>query len=235
MRNSWESRMPKSLQAIVRPLLSWGIWPLVGGGFFVLVLGGAGLFAGHGTIEAKGFCNTCHSAYYDAKEYTFNDKVGMKKPSGVLSGCAECHPQPYAEFKKSVHFTTSKSERRPGCTNCHTEPHSIYSWYNYMYWQPEEWKKVQLSIHDEQAWEQRTRPDLAGKSRAKFIKSDSNGCRGCHDFAAIEPTRKRGKRAHQDAKEKGRTNCIACHYNLVHKEAPLTQAFSQAIKELGAE
>lgn len=44
------------------------------------------------------------------------------------------------------------------------------------------------------------------------------------------PTRKRGERAHEDAIKKGKTNCIAGHYTLVHKEAPLTPGFSEAIK-----
>ena len=64
-----------------------------------------------------------------------------------------------------------------------------------------------------------------------MLGEDSQTCRTCHNFDAIAPSRKRGERAHADAKQKNNTNCIACHYNLVHKEAPLTPAFTQAIKE----
>lgn len=77
------------------------------------------------------------------------------------------------------------------------------------------------------------RTRMAEKARLKMLNEDSHTCRSCHNFDAIAPTRKRGERAHADAKQKGRTNCIACHYNLVHKEAPLTERFSQAIKGFG--
>lgn len=42
-----------------------------------------------------------------------------------------------------------------------------------------------------------------------------------------------GEIAHEDAIRKGRTNCIACHDNLVHDEAPLADRFSQVIKGFG--
>lgn len=191
----------------------WGIAAVAG----VVCLLAAGLFVTHGTIEAKGFCATCHTAYYDPGEYAFNDKVGMKKPSGVLTGCAECHPQPYAEFKRTVHFDTAKKERRPGCTNCHTEPHSVLRWYDYMYWQPEAWKKVQLSIQDERLWEGEVRPDLAGKARQQFVASDSGACRGCHSVAA--KTWRPDIKAHVQAVASKET-CIKCHFNLVHAAVP---------------
>jgi nitrate/TMAO reductase-like tetraheme cytochrome c subunit len=192
----------------------WGVALLVGVVFVIL---GGGIFIKHGTIEAQGFCNTCHVTYYDAKEYAFNDKVGVKKPSGVLTGCAECHPQPYAEFKKSAHFETQKVERRPGCSNCHTEPHSVLNWYDYMYWQPDVWKRVQLSIRDNDVWEKEVRPHLAGMARAKFVKSDSSACRGCHNEAA--KTWRTDIKMHKKALETKET-CIKCHFNLVHAEVP---------------
>lgn len=197
-----------------RMLPVWGIALLAVAAVFVL---GTGLFASHGTIEANGFCNVCHTAYYDAKEYAFNDKVGMRKPTGVLTGCAECHPQPYAEFKKSVHFETGKVDRRPGCTNCHTEPHSVFRWYDYMYWAPDAWKKVQLSLQDERIWEQEVRPGQAAAARAQFVKSDSAACRGCHSAAA--KTLRADIKAHKKAAETKET-CIKCHFNLVHAEVP---------------
>src|ERR1035437_3846118 len=147
----------------------WMIGAVLAG--LVIILGG-GLFLSHGTVEAQNFCNTCQTAYYDNKEYAFNDKVGMKKPSGMLTGCAECHPQPYAEFKKSAHFETKRLDRRPGCPNCHNDVHSVFNWYRFMYWQPVAWKKVQLSINDNVLWENEVRPKLAGKARMEFVQSD---------------------------------------------------------------
>ena len=198
-----------------KPRISGRVW-LIGVVLAgLLVLMGGGLFLTHGTVESRSFCGTCHTAYYDSKEYAFNDKVGMKKPSGILTGCAECHPQPYAEYKKSAHFETTLSDRRPGCTNCHNNIHSVFTWYRFMYWQPPEWKKVQLSIQDNGLWESEVRPNLAGKARAEFVHSDSRACRDCHTAAA--KTFRPDIKAHQQASKSGET-CVKCHFNLVHAE-----------------
>ncbi len=174
----------------------------------------------HGTVEADGFCDVCHTRYYDPSEYSFNDKVGMEKPKGVLTGCAECHPQPYREYKESPHFDTDLEERRPGCTNCHTKPHTLFQWLKYMYYSPPEWERVQLSLHDDTFWEEKVRPDLAMKARKALVVSKSKPCKDCH-----LKTFKRNIKAHKKAL--GRVNddigeviCVGCHFNFVHGEAP---------------
>jgi nitrate/TMAO reductase-like tetraheme cytochrome c subunit len=192
----------------------WLIGAMLAGLFVIL---GGGLFLSHGTLEAENFCNTCHTAYYDSKEYAFNDKVGMRKPSGVLTGCAECHPQPYAEFKKSAHFETKLSERRPGCANCHNDVHSVFAWYRFMYWQPAAWKKVQASINDNALWNGEVRPRLAGMARTGFLQSESRPCRDCHNLDA--KTFRPNIKAHKQAAKSGET-CIRCHFNLVHADVP---------------
>ncbi len=146
--------------------------------------------------------------------------------------CISCHSMSayvYEEFKTSKHYT-SASGVRPQCGSCHVAKRFWPAVYDHM-----------MGTHDLIAefshdW---TKPEnfeakrskMAEKARLKMLGENSDTCRSCHNFEAIAPTRKRGERAHEDAKKKGKTNCIACHYNLVHKEAPLTPAFSQAIKE----
>lgn len=145
--------------------------------------------------------------------------------------CVSCHSMGayvYEEFKKSKHFTNA-SGVRPECGQCHVSKR---------FW-PAVWDHM-MGTHDliaeyshdwtrTEVFEAR-RTRMAEKARLKMLDEDSHTCRECHKFDAIVPTRKRGERAHNDARQKGNTNCIACHYNLVHAEAPLTQAFSQAIK-----
>ena len=179
-----------------------------GGLFFLLLL----LFMmTHGTIEAKGFCNFCHRAYYDVDEYAFNEKVGMKKPSGMLVGCAECHPQPYKEFKESPHFDTDMEDMRPGCSNCH-EPHSFFKWLKYMYYSPPEWERVQLSLHDNTLWEEEVMPDLAIKARKTFVVNKSKVCKQCH----LPPDFKKDVDKHKEALAEADYNvekvkCKKCH------------------------
>ena len=44
----------------------------------------------------------------------------------------------------------------------------------------------------------------------------------------IKPDRKRGQRQHAEAREKNIT-CIVCHYDLVHKSAPLSKEFDAVV------
>ncbi len=146
--------------------------------------------------------------------------------------CVSCHSMSayvYEELKKSKHYT-NPSGVRPECGQCHVAKR---------FW-PAVWDHM-MGTHDlisehrndwstPEAFDAR-RAKMAEKARLKLLDEDSHTCRECHKMEAIAPTRKRGERAHADAVKKGRTNCIACHYNLVHAEAPLTQAFSQAIKD----
>lgn len=187
-------------------------------GLLALVVIGTITFMGHGTIQSGGFCGFCHKAFYDPDEYAFNDKVKMEKPSGVLTGCAECHPQPYAEFKGSAHFETEKENLRPGCANCHA-PHSVFRWFRYMFYNPENWQRVRISIHDNSLWENEVRPDLAKKARLTFIQNQSKLCKDCHlknNNYNVEI--KRHKVEIEAAGSPEKVNCIKCHYNLVHNE-----------------
>ena len=187
--------------------------------------------AAHGTIEAKGFCDFCHTQYYDVDEYAFNDKVGMEKPSGVLVGCAECHPQPYREFKASPHFEADE-EKRPGCSNCH-EPHGFFAWYRYMYQSPPEWENVQLSLHDNLFWEEEVRPGLAMKARKALVVSGSKPCKVCH-LKTFKEKVKAHKRKLEELKGKPEDlNCIGCHYNFVHAEVPWDDKKEDIKKWLG--
>ncbi|MBE9536737.1 MAG: NapC/NirT family cytochrome c [Proteobacteria bacterium] len=185
-------------------------------GFLAVCAIGAVMFMSHGTIEAKGFCSFCHKAFYDPGEYAFNDKVKMEKPGGVLTGCAECHPQPYAEFKESAHFETEREALRPGCSNCH-EPHSVGTWAKYMFYNPVKWRKVRTSIHDNTLWEEEVRPALAAIAREKFVQNKSQACKDCH---IKNNNFKETISQHKKELKNGIDNvqCIKCHYNLVHNE-----------------
>jgi trimethylamine-N-oxide reductase cytochrome c-type subunit TorC len=145
--------------------------------------------------------------------------------------CISCHSMGayvYEEFKKSKHYLNA-SGVRPECGQCHVAKrfwhavwehakgtHDLIGEFSHDWTKPEVFESK--------------RPKMAEKARLEMLSEDSHTCRECHKMEAIVPTRKRGERAHEDAKQKGKTNCIACHYNLVHNEAPLTPAFSAAIK-----
>jgi len=64
--------------------------------------------------------------------------------------------------------------------------------------------------------------------RFRMLANDSKNCRTCHTMEAIRPEKKRGQRAHETAMEEG-LSCIICHYNIVHKEVPPSEAFDRVI------
>jgi cytochrome c-type protein NapC len=70
--------------------------------------------------------------------------------------------------------------------------------------------------------------EVANRVRMRMLANDSKNCRSCHVMAAIQPERKRGQRQHKEAREEGIT-CIACHYNLVHKDVSPSDEFEEAI------
>lgn len=148
--------------------------------------------------------------------------------------CISCHSMGayvYEEFKQSKHYTNA-SGARPECGQCHVAKRFWPAVYDHLMGTHDLVAEYSHDWSKPETFEAR-RSSMAEKARLKMYNEDSHTCRECHKMEAIAPTRKRGERAHEDAIKKGRTNCIACHYNLVHKEAPLTEKFSQAIKGFG--
>ena len=142
----------------------------------------------------------------------------MEKPSGVLVGCAECHPQPYREFMESPHFEADE-EKRPGCVNCH-EPHDFFTWFRYMYRSTPEWEDVQLGLHDNAYWEEEVRPGLAAKARKSFVVAKSKPCKDCHLKTFKKKVKAHKKKLAEVNDKPEELVCIGCHYNFVHAEVP---------------
>ncbi|MBI2239468.1 MAG: NapC/NirT family cytochrome c [Magnetospirillum gryphiswaldense] len=144
--------------------------------------------------------------------------------------CVSCHSMGayvYEEYKQSKHYQTA-SGVRPECGDCHvskrfwpavwdhvTGTHDLISEFTHDWTKPE--------VFEEQ------RGRMAEKVRLRMVAEDSSTCRSCHAMEAIKPQRARGQRAHEAAVKEGKT-CIACHYNLVHKEVPLSDPFTKAIQ-----
>lgn len=144
--------------------------------------------------------------------------------------CVSCHSMNayvYEEFMQSKHYQTA-SGVRPECGDCHvskrfwpavwdhmTGTHDLIAEFTHDWTKPEVFEAK--------------RAKMAEKVRLRLVAEDSATCRTCHVMEAIKPQRARGQRAHEAAVKEGKT-CIACHYNLVHKEVPLSEPFSKAIQ-----
>jgi nitrate/TMAO reductase-like tetraheme cytochrome c subunit len=182
----------------------WLALGLVGAGVVAGVLAMVGLEDVHIATSSTEFCTSCHS--------TMREFV-------------------YKELQQSRHYTNPNGVR-PSCGDCHVSHRVLHATWEHLLGAKDLFAQLTQDWSDPQRFESQ-RPRMAERARLHMLREDSHTCRHCHVMEAIAPTRKRGQRAHEDAIRKDRTNCIACHYNLVHKEAPLTERFSQAIKGFG--
>ena len=129
------------------------------------------------------------------------------------------------EFEESAHGKTATGVR-PQCADCHVSENLTAAMWDHFIGTRELIAFTVGGIDTVEAFEQ-VRAESADRVRMKMLASDSANCRGCHVMEAIKPERKRGQRQHAEALKNG-TTCIACHYNLVHKEVEPSERFLEA-------
>jgi len=131
-----------------------------------------------------------------------------------------------AELHEASHWTRP-SGVRAGCADCHVSKTLLGAYIDHVKGLRDLYATFVLGIDTVKEFEP-LRPELADRVRFRMLGNDSKNCRSCHTMSAIRPEKKRGQRAHQTAVEEGLT-CIICHYNLVHKEEPLSPAFEKVV------
>jgi cytochrome c-type protein NapC len=131
------------------------------------------------------------------------------------------------EFEESPHWDTATGVR-PSCADCHVSEGLTMATWDHFVGTRELVAFAFRGIRTPEAFEAE-RADAAHRVRMKMLGNDSRNCRSCHVMAAIQPERTRGQRQHAQALESG-TTCIACHYNLVHKDVAPSQEFLQAVE-----
>jgi len=130
------------------------------------------------------------------------------------------------ELKGSKHWTTPTGVR-PGCGDCHVSEGLAAAYWDHIVGTGELYAFVFEGVRTVESFEER-RAAAADRVRFEMLANDSKNCRTCHVMEAIQPERIRGQRQHQEARDKGIT-CIVCHYNLVHKDVPPSEAFDRII------
>lgn len=143
--------------------------------------------------------------------------------------CAQtCHTMEAtvaAERRESLHWTTPTGVRA-ACVDCHvSEGLTLAMWDHFL--GTRELIAFLQGVRTPEDFEE-VRAAAADRVRMAMLDNDSKYCRTCHVMEAIQPERRRGQRQHTEAIETG-TTCIACHYNLVHKEVEPSERFLQAI------
>ena len=126
------------------------------------------------------------------------------------------------EYHQSAHWNTATGVR-PSCADCHVSEGLTMAMWDHFVGTRELIAFAFRGIRTPEAFEAE-RAGAADRVRMKMLGNDSKNCRSCHVMEAIKPERTRGQRQHAQALENG-TTCIACHYNLVHKEVEPSEEF----------
>lgn len=145
--------------------------------------------------------------------------------------CVSCHlieATVAKELRQSTHWTR-KSGVRASCSDCHISEGLTAAMWDHVLGTWDLYSFVVRGIRTPEDFE-KVRFETANRVRLRMVGNDSKNCRTCHVMEAIKPKRKRGQRQHAEALESG-DSCIACHYNLVHKEVEPSDAFLEAIGE----
>jgi nitrate/TMAO reductase-like tetraheme cytochrome c subunit len=133
----------------------------------------------------------------------------------------------FKEIKQAKHWNTATGVR-PTCADCHVSEGLTAAMWDHFIGLKELIAFTIGGINTNEAFEG-IRAEGADRVRFRLLANDSANCRGCHVMEEIKPKRKRGKRQHAAAIKDG-TTCIACHYNIVHKEVEPSKAFLKAIE-----
>lgn len=145
------------------------------------------------------------------------------------NGCHVMQDTVYQELKQSTHGTSTKGVH-PECADCHLSRNLTVAMWQHTKGISELYAYLVKGIRTAEDFET-VRAEAANRVRLSMLANDSEGCRGCHVMAEIVPQKKRGQRQHAEAIENG-TTCVACHYNLVHKEVEPSAEF---LKRAGME
>lgn len=225
-----ERRSKIKMEELFKGKARYLIAGLVGIGVF-LVIGGGYFFLNHGSIENPKFCALCHEVQYSYNEY--QPMPATRVFSGLGIGCAECHPEPFKEYKNSKHYT-GRSGFRAGCVSCHETPHTIGEFAEYMFLtgpillgQPGKgpggaFFEYTSPMQDKENWK-KVRAEWATRVRKWFLDTNSRTCTNCHDPERLvkfpNPKKPWAAQMMKAAFDQGK-DCIECHYNIVHAAVP---------------
>jgi cytochrome c-type protein NapC len=146
----------------------------------------------------------------------FNTAMEATNTMGFCIGCHEMRDNVYAEYKKTIHYT-NRTGVRATCSDCHVPKDWTHKIIRKVQASNEVLHKVLGSIDTKEKFDAK-RLTLARNEWNRMKASDSQECRNCHGFEAMNPEnqRPRARKQHLSAMEAGNT-CIDCHKGIAHK------------------
>ena len=131
--------------------------------------------------------------------------------------CASCHSMSYPqqEWEGSSHFANAKGIRAE-CSDCHI-PNEGWHYVKAKVTALKDLYFEAVGKIDNKAKYESHRAEMAQRVWDDMQANDSETCRSCHSFDAMELSQqsKLAKQTHTDAKANGQT-CIDCHKGIVH-------------------
>jgi len=139
--------------------------------------------------------------------------------SNTLKFCISCHEMEqnvYQEYKKTVHYK-NRTGVRVVCADCHVPKEWVPKLIRKIKASNELFHKVIGSIDTKEKFEAK-RLELAKNVWAEMEANNSQECRNCHTFGAMdfEKQQRRPQKKHPKAMDEGKT-CIDCHKGIAHK------------------
>lgn len=137
--------------------------------------------------------------------------------TGTPEFCVSCHSMshPQQEWEGSSHFANAKGIRAE-CADCHVPQEGWHYVKAKFIALKDIWYEMQGKLDSKEKYEEH-RAEMAQRVWDNMKATDSETCRSCHSFDAMELSAqtKLAKQTHIDAKANGQT-CIDCHKGIVH-------------------
>ena len=132
-------------------------------------------------------------------------------------GCHEMRDNVYAEFKDTIH-DKNRSGVRAVCSDCHVPREPVAMLMRKAAATFEIWGKITGVINTKEKFE-KMRHTMAVREWTRMKKNNSQECRNCHHFEAMDPEKQseKAKARHEKARAEGVT-CIDCHFGIAHNE-----------------
>jgi cytochrome c-type protein NapC len=136
-----------------------------------------------------------------------------------LEFCISCHEMersPYAEYRKSIHFS-NRTGVRAECKDCHVPQEFGPKLIAKIVAAKDIWHHVMGTIDTPEKFEEH-RLVMAKRVWARMEETESRECRNCHAFQAmnLDEQGRRAKIKHPTAMQDGK-HCIDCHKGIVHE------------------
>jgi cytochrome c-type protein NapC len=132
-------------------------------------------------------------------------------------GCHEMRDNVYAEYKGTIH-DTNRSGVRAVCSDCHVPREPGPMLMRKVAASFELWGHLIGKLDTKEKFE-KNRHEMAVREWTRMKKNNSQECRNCHHFEAMdaEKQNEKARARHAKARAEG-TACIDCHFGIAHNE-----------------